>query len=633
MKGFGVFMSQTWVIDSNCFIHLGSMAPDSFVRDLGKILPQEGLFVTPGVHDEVRNVRFQRWKKQPNLLSTIKHLLTTITVDESQIRGLASQIGERASPQDVDLSLMVLASKLSKEGREVILVTDDFKMTTTSQKVNLGFTTCPPSTFIQRLAKIGPKQSKSALNSLSRRVRAAEMRYAISRAGEYDIQAKLTWMVDSLLDTKGDVKTVIQNNPEQTSNQKSIRALRKHLLGGVVKKTHMNSLGSLPEICEPIREFDNFLSLISKEQHISDVLQLYNNGLDEMSQVLETVGLGLAPLDEASAEIAHRAMAGHVYRMESALGMLAKMSGNLISAKLHLSRALQSATLIDDRSAEMRAMNQLGLLALTDGKWERAAKLFETADRQAQSIKENRLQYVVCAGIMRHLSGEIKIANSHIDLAHSIVQQDKENAALLLSNLGKNLLAIDEAGLAIEVLDEAMECAIEVENMELLQLLAESMVLANSALTEKESQQNEQLREYLDGINNLDKSSSKAFEEQIQDIEKQASELTKPIDKTWNEWQPATKLISSKSPLIVIRIEKDDEGQNLVVCNHLELGVIGFWIPSGDLNISPGQKLSIKDSRVKVAKAPDFLAKKHSIRALVAVENPDRMNFSAELEI
>ena len=159
------------------------------------------------------------------------------------------------------------------------------------------------------------------------------------------------------------------------------------------------------------------------------------------------------------------------------------------------------------------------------------------------------------------------------------------------------------------------------------------MVLANSALTEKESQQNEQLREYLDGINNLDKSSSKAFEEQILDIEKQASELTKPIDKTWNEWQPATKLISSKSPLIVIRIEKDDEGQNLVVCNHLELGVIGFWIPSGDLNISPGQKLSIKDSRVKVAKAPDFLAKKHSIRALVAVENPDRMNFSAELEI
>ena len=178
-----------------------------------------------------------------------------------------------------------------------------------------------------------------------------------------------------------------------------------------------------------------------------------------------------------------------------------------------------------------------------------------------------------------------------------------------------------------------MECAIEVENMDLLQSLAESMVLANSALTEKESQQNEELREYLDGLNNLDKCSSEAFEKQILNIEKQASELAKPIDETWNEWQPATKLISSNSPLSVIRIETDEEGQNLVVCNHLELGVIGFWIPKGELNVSPGQKLSIKDSRVKVAKAPDFLTKEHSIRALVAVENPEKMIFSAELDI
>jgi hypothetical protein len=109
MGSNGMAMTQTWVVDSNCFIHLGSMAPDSFVRDIGKILPSEGMYVTPGVHDEVRNVRFQRWKKQPNLLVSLKPLLTTISVDDSQIRGLAAQIGERASPQDVDLSLMVLA--------------------------------------------------------------------------------------------------------------------------------------------------------------------------------------------------------------------------------------------------------------------------------------------------------------------------------------------------------------------------------------------------------------------------------------------------------------------------------------------------------------------------------------------
>ena len=633
MGSNGTLMTQTWVVDSNCFIHLGSMAPDTFVRDLGKILSNEGMYVTPGVHDEVRSVRFQRWKNQPNLLSKLKPLLTTISIDESQVRGLAAQIGERASPQDVDLSLMVLASKLSKEGKEVILVTDDFKMTTTSQKVNLGFTTCPPSTFIQKLAKIGPKQAKSGLNSLSRRVRAAEMRYAISRAGEYDIQAKLTWMVDSLLDTKGDSKTVVSSSSDQTSNQKSIRALRKYLLGGEVKKSYINSLGVLTTVCEPIREFDIFLSSISKKQSTSDVLEIYNSGIEEMSQVLESVGLGLAPLDESSAEIAHRAMAGHVYRMESTLGMLAKMSGNLSLAKLHLARALQSATLIDDRGAEMGAMYQLGLLALVSQKWERAASLFETADRQAQSIKENRLQYVICAGIMCHLADKHERAKSHIDIAHQIVNGDKKKAIQVLSKLGNNLLAIDEAGLAIEVLDEAMECAIELDDMENLQSLAESMVLANSALTDKESQQNDSLRLYLDGLNNLDKSSSEAFDKQISEIEKQADELAKPLDGAWDDWQPASKLLPNDSPLTVVRIEVDKEGQSLVVSNHLELGVIGFWLPEGDFNISPGQKLSIGNSRVKVATAPENLRKEHSIRALVAVENHDEITFSAELDI
>ena len=95
------------------------MAPETFVRDTTKVLKNSNqeLFVTPGVHDEIRNVRFQRWSKKPKVLAEFDSLLNTIAIDEGQIRGLAQKIGERASPQDVDLSLMVLAFKLHSEGR------------------------------------------------------------------------------------------------------------------------------------------------------------------------------------------------------------------------------------------------------------------------------------------------------------------------------------------------------------------------------------------------------------------------------------------------------------------------------------------------------------------------------------
>ena len=115
-----------------------------------------------------------------------------------------------------------------------------------------------------------------------------------------------------------------------------------------------------------------------------------------MSDVLEAIGLDLAPLDESAAVLAHSALGGYLYRSETALGLMAKMSGRIDTARLHLTRALQSATLIDDAYAEMHAVYQLGLLAMASGKWERSARLFETADRQARFFCNPLILHRVC---------------------------------------------------------------------------------------------------------------------------------------------------------------------------------------------------------------------------------------------
>lgn len=624
----GKVMATTWVVDSNCFIHMGSMAQDNLIEDLSKSIP-EGIFVTPGVHQEIKTVRFQRWKNKPNLLQAIKPILTTIPIDDDQIRGLAAQIGERAAPQDVDLSLMVLASKLSREGRDVTLVTDDFKMTTTSQKVSLGFTTCPPSTFLQRLADSGPKACKSRFRSLSRRTRAAEMRYAISRVNEYDIQAKLTWMVDSLIESKPQSKAA-SPDVNKSSEQKLIRALRKFLLGGEPKKSHMKELGSLPTICEPIKELDSLLDQFSDAGAVV-VEDKYAEGIEKISSVMERVGIGLAPMGEEMAEIAHRAMAGHIYRMESCLGMLARMNGDMMNARLHLSRALHHATLVDDVGAEMLATNQLGLLALVRNKWERAADLFEIADRQSQAAKSARLSYVVCAGMARFLSGDDASATKHLESAQSLVAHDLNKAGNDLLSLGKTLMAMDEAGLAIEVLDEAIECAIETNDTTLTEKLAEYLVLANNALTESDSAQYEGLRKYLDNLNTLTHNSEE-FTETLTQIEQQVELMSQPIEVT-GEWIDAESVFSTGDRIPVLRQISMNPNESLIVAQHSNLGVIAFWLPDSDYQVSAGQNITIKDTRVKIAKAPDNLTSDHKITTLIAVEDDAMMAFSADIDV
>ena len=624
-------MTQTWVVDSNCFIHLGSMAPDTFVKDLAKILNKSNqmLYVTPGVHDEIRNVRFQKWSKRPNVLDEFKSLLTTVAIDDGQIKGLGQLIGEKASPQDVDLSLMVLASQLHRDGREVILVTDDFKMTTSGEKANLGYTTCPPSTFIQRLSSQSPSKKKGRMKSLSRRVRAAEMRYAISRVHQYDIQAKLTWMVDSLIEDRPQSERPISEDVAE-SNLK--RALQRTLAGEQIKGNDMKRLGALPEICQPILSLDAHLSRLTSTNTSEQLRDAYDETLLLLSEVLEAIGLNLAPLDESAAELANSALSGYLYRTETALGLMAKMSGKRETARLHLSRALQSATLIDDSFAEMHAVYQLGLLAIASEKWERSARLFETADQQARLIFAPRLPYLVCAGISRHLLGEMDEAEQHIQDAQILVSADKNQAALQLMDLGEDLLAIDQPGLALEVLDESMECALQIDSQEKLEILSEYILMANAAMTQTDMLQHEGLRTLLDGLNQLNSEEAEEFAKKIKAIEQRVDEHNQPFEETWKNWQPSSKLIPEAATLRVVRSEVDENQDTLVVVHHSELGSIGLWLPEGEWNVSSGHLLSFANTRVKLAQPTVELQEKHSIRGIVAVEDSTQLTFTAPSE-
>lgn len=607
------------------------MAPDTFIKDITTVLKNNSqmIFVTPGVHNEILNVRFQKWSKQPRVLDEFDPLLNTISIDDEQIRGLAKMIGESASPQDVDLSLMVLASQLQREGREVILVTDDFKMTTTGQKANLGYTTCPPSTFIQRLAAQSSSKNKGRMRSLSRRVRAAEMRYAISRVHEYDIQAKLTWMVDSLIEDRSQSQKSI---PTDASEMNLKRALQRTLAGEQIKGNHLKKLGTLPEVCQPILLLDSHLSQLTLANTSAHLDEVYEETLLLLSEVLEAIGLELTPLDEAAAELVHSALSGYLYRTETALGLMAKMSGKRKTARLHLSRALQSATLIDDLFAEMHAVFQLGLLAMASAKWQRSARLFEAADRQAQLISAPRLPYLVCAAISRHLLDETNSAEQHIHHANTIVCDDKKQALVHLMKLGESLLAIDQPGLALEVLDEAMECALQTESQEQLETLSEHILMANAAMTESDILQHEGLRTLLDGLNQLSEEEAEEFAKKIKHIELRANEHNQPFEETWKVWQPSTKLIPQGATLRVVRAEIDENQATLVIVHQPELGSIGLWLPDGEWNVTSGHLLSFAHTRVKLALPTVELQEKHNIRGIVAVEDTSQLIFSAPID-
>jgi len=489
-------MGSAWVVDSNCFIHLGQKGEDEVLADLTSALGGGKMLITPGVEDEVATVRMRRMEGRPRLLDVLAPVLKSVPVEEADVRALAAKIGERAAPQDVDLSLMVLAHSLGEAGGPVVLVSDDFKMATTAETADLAFDSCPPSTFIERLVENGGDAARDArLRSLSRQVRASEMKYAISRREDYDVQRKLTWMVDSLLGASHDVGT-----PEEGPDEARLVAdLTRTIRGYRVKPKRLEALGDLPNVCAPVQRLDAHLGdLRTSSEEDLDASRVATRAL--LAEVMEAVGLALAPLGEEEVELVHRAMAGSLARTESALGLMAGMAGEHAEARGHLVRALHLATLVDDVGAERKAMRRLGVLALHAGNVERAYDLCSTAAEQPAKEAFDALPSLVLAGITARLLDRQEDAEQWINTAAKVLAAAPGKGAAALDRVGQSLLAVDRPDLAIELFDEAVECALLGGNSAQVEGSARGMVQAELAFEEGAEPPSSSMRRLLDRL-------------------------------------------------------------------------------------------------------------------------------------
>ena len=614
----------TYVVDSNCFIHMGAMGATTLLNDLKSCL--KTMHVTDGVHGEIRTVRFQRWKQRPNLLEQVKPLLTTHSVDEGQIRGLASKIGERASPQDVDLSLMVLSSSLQRDGHDVLLVTDDFKMAKATEEHQLAGEVCPPSTFFERIAKSAKGKHASELRRLGRRVRAAEMQYAISRRNEYDVQAKITWMVDSLLSTAPAKAKAVVNQANEGQSVDYLHQLGRHLSGEDIKTSHRKKLKPLFESCrEMLRLEEHVLNL---KQRLSDEsLEVVISETQElMAEVLEDSGIDLAPLNRELVDVAHRFSSRILVRSEMALAIMKRMKGDAVGSHQHLANALFQATHVDDDPIEARILARLSVLALSTNKFEKAVRLSSAAiGLEALNESMNLKQHVVLS-MAQFLNGEDY--DGTISKVQGMVQADHNVAMQALTELGESFLALNRPDFAIELFDEAMECSSADGNID--EHLGELVLLAHRAMEDDDDVEVDGLRRVLDQIHEQTTQQQQAVEQTVEDISKRQEQESHVEVST--DWQSSDVLLDDERPLYISAVVGEAAEEQLIVAQHPSLGTIGIWMPSTIQAPQPGAKITLSNSRVKVAQAPEKLAELHSLKALVAIENPEGLVFQSLTE-
>jgi len=611
----------TYVVDSNCFIHMGGMASATVLNDLKAAL--KTMHVTKGVHGEIQNVRYQRWKQKPNLLNHIKPLLTTHEVSDDQIRGLGAKIGERASPQDVDLSLMVLAHDLQRDGHHVVLVTDDFKMAKATEEHQLASEVCPPSTFFERLSTKAKGKHASELRRLGRRIRAAEMQYAISRRNEYDVQAKITWMVDSLLSSAPAKPAKASVQSDGDSSVDLLSELHRLVHGEDIKTSIRKKLLPLKASCQTMMEL---------EQHVAQLKEkLSKESLDEIivetqtmiADCLENAGIDLAPLNRELVDVAHRFHSRILVRAEMALAIMKRMKGDAVGSHLHLSTALFQATHVDDDTIEARILARLAVLALSTNKVEKAIRLSTSSlGLETLSVPMKLKQHIVQAMAQYLANQPSEDALKH---AQSMVHKDVAMAAQALTELGESFLALNRPDFAIELFDEALECASAEEKM--TEELGELILLAHRAMEDDDDMEIEGLRQILDQIHRQTVEQEKQVEDVVEQISKRQEDAHELVVS--NEWQDASMILNDERPLYISNVVGESSEEQLILAQHPSLGSIGIWLPAKADAPQPGAKITLTNGRVKIAEPPTKLGESYSIRALIAIEFPESLVFQS----
>lgn len=611
----------TYVVDSNCFIHMGGMASTTILNDLKSALGT--MHVTKGVHGEIQNVRYQRWRQKPNLLNHIKPLLTTHEVSEGQIRGLGAKIGERASPQDVDLSLMVLAHDLQRDGHHVILVTDDFKMAKATEEHRLASEVCPPSTFFERLSTKAKGKHASELRRLGRRIRAAEMQYAISRRNEYDVQAKITWMVDSLLSSAPakSAKPSIQTDGEAKVNL--LNELHRMVNGENIKTNIRKKLTPLRPSCETMMDLEHHVAKLKQKLSKESLDEIIIETQTMIADCLENAGIDLAPLDRELVDIAHRFQSRILVRAEMAMAIMKRMKGDTVGSHLHLSTALFQATHVDEDLIEARILARLAVLALSTNKFEKAIRLSTSSLGLGTLSLQMKLKQHIVQAMAQYMAD--KLSKEAIKNAQTMVTEDVSMAAQALTELGESFLALNRPDFAIELFDEALECVSPEQKMS--EELGELILLAHRAIQDDDDNEIEGLRQVLDQIHQQTVEQEKQVEEVVEQISKRQEDSSELVYS--NEWQDSNTVLNDERPLYISNVVGDASEEQLILAQHPSLGSVGIWLPAKADAPQPGAKITLTNGRVKIAEPPNDVAESYAIRALIAIEFPESLVFQS----
>jgi hypothetical protein len=629
-------------MDANFFISLAQTREKDAMERVLELADRVGweMHVTEPILEEVKYVRCKGSKVTAAQLA--KHMMEVHPADDKVITSIRTQLGGgHRAPQAPDLSLMALADSLARSGSTVRLVSDDFKISTSSRELGEPYAVISPSVFLFSLSRELKGEERNRVRHLYKKVRHGEMEYVLSRADMYNVEDKLTWLMDNLLQevtspeagpapVPGEGATgppQVKDGKEEDANW---NALVRHLRGERVRRGHIKAFDPIIPYLEPLADLREDLGEIHRLADSGDIESALRYAHKELKELKSELQLAMGALPTADGMKVLRAYAEMLPHLEMVTALLHINLGEVVDCEDHLDNVALLALAAGLHGTVIEANYLEGLVHAYREAYEDALDQFRLTTRLAEQTGDDAtvLRALIGIAVMQLFAEDRDAAEDTMTRVNEMVEADPLFGFMALEEFGDHFTNFGAIHLATGFYNEALECAVEARAAGETDRLVGKLRRARLSMGLEERELAGELAELIDMANDIqDEQLLEQFQEMESQLDRALSLMDEPLDTVIEDWTPAAALPDALEEwLEIVRADALPKGEgSIMVCYSSQMGNVGVLVT--DPVSLPGIELArvrvLPNSRIKLVPAPEPFRSGYRLRAIIVLHEGD----------
>jgi len=633
-------VASYYVFDSNFFINLHQVFPEPVVSHIAEsIRALDGAaYVTDLVMDEISTLKYDRTKR---VVDDIAKDFKVERINPPDLDALESRIGKERSPQRTDLSLMVLADRLGSQG-PAFLVSDDFKIHTSQEQHGLKFKMLSPAAFLLDLSNRVPESyARQTYRRLYRQVRRKEVEYMLSRRDTYNLEPKISWLVDNLLGTGADARSQDQSRIVAVSEKEDVdmAPVYRYVAGEKVRGSKLTPFQRiLPHLdfLKESRGANEEVRILVDAGAFKDALQVVQTASSRLRRHLQEAVL---QLDETDSMKLKQVYAHYLAHYNFVQGFLSISVGNLMLAEECLDGAAFCALITKDNDDIVKASYIKALIYFSMEDYSESREQFATTERLAKrlGIQEMEFRGVFGKSITAFLTGKKDLAHEAVQDVRRMIEELGMDATHAIRNFADHVYHFGKAEVALAIYNDALECALEWGQTEDVRSIAEAITQCHFTLNDAGITTDIELERLIDKAHDLAQKARTAYFQEIQVIAEQEAMEMKPLDVLVQDWTMGKDLPAIyKGWMEVVKfvpVREPSDGttgttglmHTLVLGYVPNIGTLGIYL-KGDTETTTGVErfhARLKeDGQFKVLDAPVSYRRRYGVRGVIGPKEP-----------